>query len=549
MKEEVTNMKVQNILQSGTGWALITLALSSACTQQLGGTFRYQQQEETFTTSEDVNTKIDLLWVVDNSASMDVAQSKLRNGFSTFADKYMQPTWDIRVAVITTDTYLADSAFSSYLNTTIPGSAGWTSTHQGITYPSGVKYGDLIPDWDSNYSRLLDGVHDGPIAATCFELQPYFFKGLSDCKIRDAGTQTGPSKCITPDVGQTSITQCVNTTNNNTVRSGKAIINTSPGGGSIPAGWTQQLVKDFIVNITKGSSGHGSERGLASVLQLLEDNESTGTKFFRQGSVRGIIFVSDEEDQSLAIPSSPPAGFGPYTGYECDQNGLLAMNPQAKILGSGGTPGYCCSGATCTFKPRSGGCPSKTVDGHTYTPSLCLTTASLIPVSTVKSTLDSFFLNLDGSGATDPNYFVSAIVPLTAASIQDLQAARTTEDTSVGAVKTIAADRGDRYMSLASLVGGDSASMDIGASNYDAILDSIGQAIIAKRGTFNLTRLPSGEEEMLVTWVQANGSQTLVDPSKYEIQGNKLVLTDMDFILGLGIGDKIVINYQPATAG
>jgi len=64
------------------GWVLI---LSSGCTSQIPGSFRFLQQEQKFASQQKINTKIDLLWVVDNSASMDVSQQKLRDGFSGFA--------------------------------------------------------------------------------------------------------------------------------------------------------------------------------------------------------------------------------------------------------------------------------------------------------------------------------------------------------------------------------------------------------------------------------------------------------------------------------
>src|SRR5690606_30991539 len=131
---------------------------------------------------QEVNTKIDLLLVVDNSASMDASQEKLRKGFESFAKKYMQPTWDIRVAVITTDTYMAHPSFSNHLGTTIPGSEGWISPYvSGIltrfknpegkdlvnlstgAFDNGLTYGDLIPVWGSNFAKLLPGLHDGPI--------------------------------------------------------------------------------------------------------------------------------------------------------------------------------------------------------------------------------------------------------------------------------------------------------------------------------------------------------------------------------------------------
>ena len=58
---------------------------SAGCTGQIPNSFRFNQAIQTFSSTSNVNTKIDLLWVVDNSASMDVSQQKLRNGISGFA--------------------------------------------------------------------------------------------------------------------------------------------------------------------------------------------------------------------------------------------------------------------------------------------------------------------------------------------------------------------------------------------------------------------------------------------------------------------------------
>src|SRR5690606_22253380 len=106
--------------------------------------------------------------------------------------------------------------------------------------------------------------------------------------------------------GENSLNQCVNTVQNDTVRSGKAIINTKPPQGT-PGDqtWRDGLLRDFMLNVTTGSVGHGSERGLGSVLQLIEDNEPTETALLRAGSIRTIIFVPDDEDQSMTIPTYP----------------------------------------------------------------------------------------------------------------------------------------------------------------------------------------------------------------------------------------------------
>ena len=262
--------------------AMSALAAASAfgCTGQLPGSLLLTQQEETFSTQKEINTKIDLLWVVDNSASMDVSQKKLRDGFTTFASKYMQPTWDIRVAVITTDTYMANPAFSGYLSRNIASTTGWTSpliaarlsswtnpstnptqvnTSTGV-FTNGVTYGDLVPLWGPSYSRLLEGFHDGPITAMCFELLPYFTRGVSHCQTRDLHTYTGADECLNPTGSNTSLTQCVNTTQNDTVRSGKAIISTMPPTGTLAdAEWKANLIKNFMINVSTGSAGQGSE--------------------------------------------------------------------------------------------------------------------------------------------------------------------------------------------------------------------------------------------------------------------------------------------------
>jgi hypothetical protein len=548
------------------------LALGSGCTGQLPGSFRFAQQEEEFSANLEIRTKIDLLWVVDNSSSMDASQEKLRAGFALFAQKYMQPTWDIRVAVITTDTYLANPAFQTFLNTTIPGTTGAyspyiksrlgtfvnpsyapnlvnLSTVDG-TFDSGIKYKEMVPVWGSTWAQLLPGLHDGPIPGLCFEALPYFLNGVTQCAIRDDQSgNTGAANCLNPGAGETSITQCVNTVQNDTIRSGKAIVETMPPSGTAgDTAWTNALIETFTVNVTTGSVGHGSERGLGSVLQLISDNETTATAFFRPNSTRGIIFVSDEEDQTLEIEDTPAAGFNPWSHYACDQAGLVTANPTRNISGNNG---QCCSNGTCRYGAEGTTCGSKTVDTHTFTVSFCPLTASLMPVSSVKTQLDDFFLALDGAtgvaGAT-PNYFVVSIVALTGQAIQDLQATRALDDTAVGGISTVAVDRGDRYIELGNLVGNGSIALNIAASDYTAVLDSIGRALVEKEGTFTLTRAPTTTEEMIVKILHLDGSSTVITSDKFTIVDKQLTIHDINTILSFKSTDQISINYQPRTA-
>ena len=545
----------------------ILLPAQLNCTGQLPGSFRFLQKQQTFKINQNVNTKIDLLWVVDNSSSMDVHQQKLRNGFQAFSLKYLKPTWDIRIAVITTDTYLAHSAYSTYLNTLIPTSTGYTSTYlSGLTWLSsftnpawaptlvntstgvltnGLTYGDLNPLWGSNYSLLQPGIHDGPITAFCIEIMPYFLNGVTQCGTRDNPVNySGPDHCVTPNTGsgESSLSQCVNTIENNTVRSGKAIISTIPPTGTLAdANWTSNLQRNFIINASVGSSGSGSERGLSSVLQLLSDNETTSTAFFRAGSLRGIIFLSDEDDQSIQVPNPVPTGFSPNWGYSCDLSSLVTAN------GAGATASRCCTSG-CTWGSTGTSCTPKTVGTFTYTLGVCVDATKLIPVSTVKSQIDTFFQTLDGSSTGDPNYFTATITPTTGASIQTVQAARNVSDTSLGTFKVVEADRGDRYLALGTLVSGGSLSLDIGASDYSPVLDAIGQEIVQKKSSFTLSRAPTNTEEMAVTIIHADGTTTAVASTQFKLSGATLTFTNQDFVLSLASTDQVSINYQPKTA-
>ncbi|MGZ3709172.1 MAG: hypothetical protein ACXWPM_10495 [Bdellovibrionota bacterium] len=183
------------------------------------------------TTTEVIQTSItgpfDILWVVDNSGSMSAHQNDIAAGFQSFAANYLKPGTDIRLAVITTDAYLA----------------GDTST----PVAKGFTYGDI-----TQYARLLPGIADGP--------RPW--------------TATG-----TP------------------IRSGQAILSSSD----------PSLISDFLINVKPGTNGSGDERGMESIVKLIHDNEQLPgcqsatpdpSCFFRKGSRRAIMIVSDENDSS-----------------------------------------------------------------------------------------------------------------------------------------------------------------------------------------------------------------------------------------------------------
>jgi hypothetical protein len=577
------NLKTKDKLPL-TAAMIVSSAFVSSCTNMLPSQFLLTQQQQAFSSDVQINTKIDMLWVIDNSSSMDPDQEKLRAGFAAFAQKYLQPTWDIHVAAIPTDAYIANSIYSHYLSTTIPGSGGAADPYvqpliQGGTYSvptntsgwnvsetalfnmstgdyaaGGITINNLVPSWGPNYAKLLPGIHDGPVPGLCSNFMPYLLKGENQCAVRDSRAQTGTANCLNPASGQNSVSQCVNTVQNDTIHSGTPIVSTLPPTGTPGnAAWVTAITNNFIVNLTTGTAGHGSERGLGSVLQMLNDNEASGSAsaFFRPGSLRVIIFISDEDDQTMSYSASDlsNAAFSPWTHYQCDQAGLNTLNS-----GTGRLSGnFCCTGGSCNYGTDGTTCPSKTIpnnDGssYTYTVSYCPNPSLLMPVSSVKTALDGFFTALDGGAASGPNYFVVTVTGLTGDSIRSLQTIHNTDDTNAGAPIQTTADRSDRYISLGNLVGNGSLAMDITSSDYSPILDAIGNEIIAKKGTFTLNFPTTNQAEMTVSVLHSNGTSITLTNSQYTIGGTTLTITDLNFVLTLLPTDQIVINYQPSSS-
>jgi hypothetical protein len=61
--------------------------------------------------SQATNTKIDILWVIDNSRSMSPLQANLANNFHSFISTFMNKGYDFQLAVTASDAYLSHPAF------------------------------------------------------------------------------------------------------------------------------------------------------------------------------------------------------------------------------------------------------------------------------------------------------------------------------------------------------------------------------------------------------------------------------------------------------
>jgi hypothetical protein len=588
----------------------------SACTGQLLDSFRYQNSAESFKSETEINTKIDLLWVVDNSSSMDIAQKNIREKVAGFTERYLSPNWDIRIGVITTDTYMANPVFENYVSSVVPGSLNFRSKHlndliqlrsdlgltpandskleklqamnvslSGLTrgaFLSGYRYQDLVPAWGagSDYARLLPGLRDGPITGLCMERQAYFFAPNlvlnpliigPDCGVRDAANRTGTATCLAPENGQLSVSECVNTTLNDTVRSENPIINTRlPDGVSDVTAWKQKLVDDFIINLSVGTVGGGSERGLSSIDEFISVNESSETQFFRAGSLRSIIILTDEDDQSLFLPpaNNIPVGFDPFTDYQCDLDALVEANADKFIDAEtyiSSTFAYCCAGDSCRFKNL--GCPSKIVDGVEVKVGVCPAENKLQPIEDFKTRWENYFNSLDDHQDTamngeTANYFVVAIAPIKASTISSLREERYESDdrlddiilyNSLGdlvktkRIRIPAVDYAERYLLLAEAVGQGSLVLDIGEPDYSVILDHIGKTLIERKSTFELKFEPTQKKDILIKIIRESGQEEIVLESQYEFSGKTLTITDESLVLSLKSTDRLLIDYQPSS--
>lgn len=585
----------------------VILLAFAACTPQTPGSLRYGQQNEDFVLNGEVNTKIDILWVIDNSSSMDVSQKSLRDKLRDFANKYLKPSWDIRMAAISTDVYLANDAFTSYRQSVVGGTTNYQSYHLsqmisqkmqagkttandsklaalnslGVSlsstasaagkFTAGLKNNELYPGLKKNgdYARLIPGLHDGPLASFCFEPHAYFFApdqaaynlvAGPECTIRDSSTATGNSGCLNPASGEKSTSQCVNTYLNDTVHSGYPIIETKPPQGVAgDAAWVDTIVDRFMLNVSKGSSGSGSERGLASLAEFVDRNEKSSTAFFRKGSLRVVIFLTDEDDQSMKATGTTTET--PFGSYSCDLNTLVNANNSKFTDVSNyiqNTIRYCCTGGSCSYP--NNGCAKKTVDGQEWGVGICPDSTKLEKVSTFKTKMDNFFADLD-KGGTAGSYFAVVITPLTLQTLQDLQVARVQSDDHLDAIQYLsggtlttskrlrqpAVDVGTRYLEFADLVGNGSLKLDIGTSDYGVLLNSIGQQIANKKGRFDLKYPVTDKSLAIVTIIKKSGSNVKLEGNQYDFEGSSLVIKDLDVILSLEDGDKINVDYQPGS--
>lgn len=125
--------------------ALVAVCLSimscnkSASFSLLAGSQNFSQA------SAKTSNQVDILWVVDNSASMDPLQQNLVANFNAFVTRFQNLGFDFKMAVTTTDAYLSEPQYKNDVSLTRVRD-GYGNFHTGFFYIT-----PFIPNIVSNF--------------------------------------------------------------------------------------------------------------------------------------------------------------------------------------------------------------------------------------------------------------------------------------------------------------------------------------------------------------------------------------------------------------
>jgi hypothetical protein len=115
------------------------------------------------------NTKIDVLWVIDNSDSMASSQTNLANNFPAFIERFLDKNYDFQMAVTTSDAFLSRAEYAALYN-------GGSPLYEGASQEMKSRFRDgkganhhgyfildaLTPDLNNNFiTSVLQGTNGG----------------------------------------------------------------------------------------------------------------------------------------------------------------------------------------------------------------------------------------------------------------------------------------------------------------------------------------------------------------------------------------------------
>jgi hypothetical protein len=121
-------------------------------------TFTLLADSQTFTQSVSVDTKVDVLFVIDNSLSMANAQTNLANNFNAFIHSFVTKGYDFHIGVLVSDTWKANFGWgSSYAR--LKDGSGVAANHSGV-FVIDPSTPNLIATFNKNAKEGVGGIGD-----------------------------------------------------------------------------------------------------------------------------------------------------------------------------------------------------------------------------------------------------------------------------------------------------------------------------------------------------------------------------------------------------
>lgn len=96
---------------------LLAMLAATACNHGEGSYSILSDDQVFHQNSATQDTKIDVLWVIDNSGSMATSQQNLADNFNSFISEFSKSGYDFQLAITTTQAFLANPIWTPFYNT------------------------------------------------------------------------------------------------------------------------------------------------------------------------------------------------------------------------------------------------------------------------------------------------------------------------------------------------------------------------------------------------------------------------------------------------
>lgn len=151
-------MRTTNSLQNSIkGLVITTTLLASGCGSKEAVFSLMPEQMVVEQTTSYVPRKIDILWVIDNSGSMETSQANVANNLNRFMNRFQSLGYDFHIGVTGTDAYRA--LFESRKKNLSLLRDGYGATHSGV-FVLEPSTPNLLPTFMTNVTLGINGTGD-----------------------------------------------------------------------------------------------------------------------------------------------------------------------------------------------------------------------------------------------------------------------------------------------------------------------------------------------------------------------------------------------------